>query len=88
MAMFEEYFIFWVVQIFVLLLGISLGHSILIYKMRKEENKRRELELALLEKRAAVLKDGKQIARDLEDVLYKAKVQQEINDILKKKGSF
>lgn len=86
--MFEEYLIFWVVQIFILVLGISLGHSILIYKMRKEENKRREFELALLEKRVAALKEGKQMAHDLEEVLYKAKVQQEINDILKKKGSF
>jgi hypothetical protein len=85
--MFEEYLIFWIVQVFVLLLGLSLGHSVLIFRIRKEENKRRELELALLEKRAAMLCEGKQIAHDLEEVLYKAKVQQEINDILKKEGS-
>jgi len=86
--MFEQYVIFWVVQVFILLFGVSIGHSILIFKIRKEENKRRELELSLLEKRSEVLKEGKQIAHDLEEVLYKAKVQQEINDILKKKGSF
>jgi len=86
--MFEEYLIFWIVQVMILLLGVSVGHSILVFKIRKEENKRRELELSLLEKRAEVLKDGKQIAHDLEEVLYKAKVQQEINDILKKKGTF
>ena len=85
--MFEEYLIFWIIQILIVLLGLSLGHSILVFKIRKEENKRRELEIALLEKRAAMLSEGKQIARDLEDVLYKAKVQQEINDILKKKDS-
>jgi hypothetical protein len=85
--MFEEYIIFWTLQILIVLLGISLGHSILVFKIRKEENKRRELEIALLEKRAAMLSEGKQFARDLEDVLYNAKVQQEINDILKKKGS-
>jgi hypothetical protein len=85
--MFEEYLIFWIIQILIVLLGFSLGHSVLVFKIRKEENKRRELELAVLEKRAAMLSEGKQIARDLEDVLYKAKVQQEINDILKKKGT-
>lgn len=85
--MFEEYFIFWIIQVFILLLGISIGHSILMFKIRKEENIRRELEIALSEKRAALLKEGKQIARDLEEVLYKAKVQQEIDDILKKKES-
>ena len=86
--MFGEYIIFWTIQIFVLILGISIGQSVLIFKIRKEENIRRQLELSLLEKRAEVLKEGKQIAHDLEEVLYKAKVQQEINDILKKKGSF
>jgi hypothetical protein len=34
-----------------------------------------------------VLKEGKQIARDLEEVLYQAKVQQEIDDIIKKDKS-
>lgn len=86
--MFGEYIIFWTIQIFILILGISIGQSVLIFKIRKEENIRRQLELSLLEKRAEVLKEGKQIAHDLEEVLYKAKVQQEINDILKKKGSF
>jgi hypothetical protein len=85
--MFEQYVIFWTVQVLILLFGVSVGHSILVFKIRKEENKRRELELALLEKRSEVLKEGKQIAHDLEEVLYKAKVQQEINDIIKKKNS-
>jgi len=82
--MFEENVLFWIMQIFIILLGISIGHSILLLKIRKEENKRRHLELALLEKRSAVLKEGKQIAHDLEEVLYQAKVQQEIDDIIKK----
>jgi hypothetical protein len=85
--MFEENVLFWIIQIFIILLGISIGHSILLLKIRKEENIRRNLELALLEKRAAILKEGKQIARDLEEVLYQAKVQQEIDDIIKKDKS-
>ena len=88
MPMFEEYLIFWTALIFVLLLGLSIAHSILIVRIRRAENRRRELETALLEKRAKALRQGKQIAHDLEEVLYKAKVQQEIDDILKKKGSF
>jgi hypothetical protein len=82
-----ESLLFLTLQIFVLLLGISIGRSILILKTRREENKRRELELALLEKRASVLKEGKQIAHDLEEVLYQAKVQQEIENIIKKNKS-
>lgn len=82
--MFGEYIVFWILQGFVLLLGVSLGHSILVLKIRREENKRHELELALLEKRAEVLKEGKQMAHELEDALFKAKIQQEIDDIIKK----
>jgi len=82
--MFGEYALFWVIQAFVLLLGVSLGHSVLVLKIRREENRRHELELALLEKRAEVLKEGKQMAHDLEDALFKAKVQQEIDNIIKK----
>jgi hypothetical protein len=88
MPMFVEHLIFWTALIFVLLLGLSIAHSILIVRIRRRENRRRELETALLEKRAEALRQGKQIAHDLEEVIYKAKVQQEIDDILKKKGSF
>ncbi len=74
-------------QFFILILGISIGRSILILKLRREENKRRELEQSLLEKRITVLQEGKQIAHDLEEVLYQAKVQQEIENIIKKDKS-
>jgi hypothetical protein len=82
-----ESLVFWIIQVLILLLGVSIGRSILVLKIRKEENKRRELELAVLEKRAAVLQEGKQIAHDLEEVLYQAKVQQEIDNIIKKDKS-
>jgi hypothetical protein len=84
--MFEEYLIFWTALIFVLLLGLSVAHSILIIRIRRQENRRRELETALMEKRAEALRQSRQIARDLEEVMYKVKVQQEIDDILKKKS--
>lgn len=82
--MFEQIGIIIILQSLVLLFGISIGRSVLILKLRQEENKKRSLELAILEKRSEVLSRGKQIAHDLEDVLYKAKVQQEIDDIIRK----
>jgi hypothetical protein len=85
--MLGENLLFWIMELFLIILGISIGRSILILKLRREENKRRELELALLEKRASVLQEGKQIAHDLEEVLYQAKVQQEIENIIKKSKS-
>lgn len=80
----ENFLLFWLIQAFILILGVSLGHSAILLKLRHEENRKKELELTLLEKRADILQQGKKIAQDLEDVLYKAKVQQEIDDIIKK----
>lgn len=84
---FDLYLIAIILQLFVLLLGISLGRSILIYKTRKEENKKKEFELALMEKRVEILSEGKKIAHSLEEILYKAQVQKEIDDIIRKNGS-
>ncbi len=72
------------IQVFILILGISIGHSYILLRTRREENHKRELELSLLEKRSDILMQGKKIAHDLEEVLYKAKVQQEIDDIIRK----
>ncbi|MDD5675318.1 MAG: hypothetical protein PHC61_14200 [Chitinivibrionales bacterium] len=73
------------VELAALVFGISIGRGMLVYKMRQEENKKRELELALMEKRADIIRQGKKIAHDLEEVLYKTQVQQEIDDIIRKK---
>lgn len=70
---------------FIFLLGIAVGHSILVLKIRKEENKKRELELALIEKRERVLKESKKISSNLEELLYKVHVQQEIDNIIRNK---
>ena len=82
--MVENFLLLWLIQGFILILGIAVGHSAILLKLRNEENKKKELEIALLEKRAEILQQGKKIAQDLEDVLYKAKVQKEIDDIIKK----
>jgi len=76
--------IIWFIQIFVFLLGVAIGHSIILLKIRREENRKKELELALLEKRSDFLSQNTQIASDLEEALYNAKVRQEIDDILRK----
>ncbi|MDR0331072.1 MAG: hypothetical protein LBH93_05140 [Chitinispirillales bacterium] len=82
--MIESNLLFWIVQAFILLLGISIGHSIILLRLRREENRKRELELTLLEKRTDVLRQGRKVAQDLEDALFKAKVQQEIDDMIRK----
>lgn len=83
-AMAPSFIIILLVQVFILLLGLSIGHSVILLRLRAEENRKRELELSLLEKRSDILVKGKKIAHDLEEVLYKAKVQQEIEDIIRK----
>jgi hypothetical protein len=72
------------IQICIFLLGISIGHSVVLLKIHREENRRKELELSLLAKRSDLLSQSKMIAHDLEEALYNAKVRQEIDDILRK----
>jgi uncharacterized membrane protein len=74
----------WFVQLFVFLFGVAIGHSIIQLRIRREENRKKELELALLEKRSELLSESTQAASDLEEALYNAKVRQEIDDILSK----
>jgi hypothetical protein len=77
----------WILQIMVVLLAVSLGKSILVYKIRQEENRKRQLELSMFDRRAKVLEDGKKNVVNLEDMLYKAQLQKEIDDIIRKSGT-
>ena len=79
-----EFLLFWVLQLFVFLVGVAVGHSILLLKIRHQEGKNRMMELKVLEKRQEILRQGKIVANDLEEALYKAKIQQEIDDIIRK----
>lgn len=76
--------VFWILQLFVFLLGISIGHSVLILKIRREKNRSKALEIAILDKRKEVLMQGRKVATDLEEILYKAKIQQEIDNLTRK----
>jgi hypothetical protein len=78
-----DIFIFWMVQVLVFLLGVSIGHSILILRIRREENRKRELELALIDKRSEAIKQGT-MGANLEEVLYHARIQREIDEITRK----
>ncbi|MCL2690033.1 MAG: hypothetical protein FWE57_09350 [Chitinispirillia bacterium] len=80
----ENTIIFWIVNTLIFLFGIAVGHSYLLLRLRREDNRRRELEIMLIERRSEVLKHSKAAAKDLEDVLYKVKIQQEIDDIIRK----
>ncbi|MBD3242794.1 MAG: hypothetical protein GF331_19535 [Chitinivibrionales bacterium] len=81
-----EFLLFWILQLFVFLVGVTVGHSVLLYKIRQQEGKNRSTELKILERRQEVLRQGKVIASDLEEALYKARIQQEIDDIIRKGG--
>lgn len=78
------FILFLFIQMFILILGASIGHTVVLLRLRNQENRKKELELLLLEKRAEILQQGKKIAHDLEEVLYKAKIQQEIDDMIRK----
>lgn len=82
-----EILLFWILQLFLLVLGVSIGHSILVLKIRRERNRAKALDLALLDKRKEVLMQGHKVATDLEEVLFKAKIQQEIDNITRRDGS-
>lgn len=71
---------------FIFALGFSLGRSWLSLHVRREENRRKELVLAIFEKRSSVIKESKEISDNLEDLLYRVTVQQQITDLTSKKG--
>jgi len=79
--------IFLLLQMLIFLFGIAVGHSLLLLKIRKENNRSKALEIALINKRKQMMSQGKRIADDLEEVLYKAKIQQEIDNIIRKNSS-
>jgi hypothetical protein len=83
----DTYILITIVNLLVLLLGVSVGRSVLLLKIRREENRRRELELELLEQRSDIIERGKLVAADLEDLIYRAHVQQEIDKLIRKKGA-
>ncbi len=71
-------------QLFLVLLAVSLGRMVYIYRIRKEENRRKELELSIMEKRTQILAEGKKIAHNLEELLFNAQIQKEIDDMIRK----
>ena len=70
--------------VFIFLLGVTFGHSLLILKLRKEENKRRELELSILSKKPPAQLKRVSLNESLEEMLFKAEVEKEINNLLRK----
>ncbi len=85
--MIYNYLILCVASVFIFLLGITIGHSFFVLQLRKEENRKRELELAILDKRSHILKESKKISNNLEELFYKVQVQEEIDKITKNKDS-
>jgi hypothetical protein len=79
-----EFVLLWVLQLFVFLAGVAVGHSIMRYKIRQQEGRNRIVELKVLEKRQEILRQGKLIANDIEEAIYKVRIQQEIDNIIRK----
>jgi len=79
-----ELVLFWILQLFVFLVGAAVGHTVLLYRVRQQEGRNKLLELKLMEKRQEILQQGRLVANNLEEVLYKAKIQREIDDIIRR----
>ena len=69
---------------FVFALGFSMGKTWLQLKARQVENDKRSLELAITERRSAIITESKEVSRHLEDLLYRVSVAKQIEDITAK----
>lgn len=79
-----ELVLFWILQLFVFLVGVAVGHTILLYRVRQQEGRNKQLDLKVMEKRREILQQGRMVAHNLEDALYKARIQREIDDIIRR----
>jgi hypothetical protein len=81
--MIEEYIIFICAQVFLILLGISLLHIIQTIHNRKKRNQTCHIKTNIDDLTIKSINDNNKVSPILEDAIYKAKVRQEINDIIK-----
>ena len=81
--MINELVILLILIVFLMILCISVGKTLMNIELYRQSNKKLRLEQFLLDQKERILKDGKKVAMDLEDVLYKARIQQQIDDMSK-----
>jgi hypothetical protein len=71
-------------NLLIFLLGFTLGRSLITLRLRREENKRRILELRMLEKRGEVFPEGQDGSGSLEELIYRAQIHEEIEKLIRK----
>jgi hypothetical protein len=79
-----EYILLLTCNLLIFLLGFTLGRSFITLRIRKEENRKRALELKMLEKRAEVFPEGGERPGSLEELIYRAQIQEEIEKLIRK----
>ena len=67
-------------------MGFSLGRTWLTLRTRVEENRRRELELMIFDKRCSVIRESKELSGNLDELLYRVSIQKEIGELTDKPG--
>ena len=61
--------------------GIAIGHSKTAVRLRVEENRKREIEHDIIQKRAQLMKAREKITENIDDLIFKANVHREIENI-------
>lgn len=69
--------------LFFFILGVAIGHSKTIIKIRKEENKKKEIEASVLKERSEILKAKQKISENIDELIFRAKIHNEIENITK-----
>lgn len=69
--------------LFFFIMGITIGHSKSIIKIRQEENRNKEIEANLLRERTEILKAKQKISENIDELIFRAKVHSEIENITK-----
>lgn len=69
--------------LFFFIMGITIGHSKSIIKIRREENRKKEIEADLLRERSEILKAKQKISENIDELIFRAQVHNEIENITK-----
>lgn len=69
--------------LFFFIMGITIGHSKSIIKIRQEENRKKEIEANLLKERNEIIKAKQKISENIDELIFRAKVHNEIENITK-----
>ncbi|MFW5959778.1 MAG: hypothetical protein ACOCSE_01505 [Chitinivibrionales bacterium] len=63
--------------------GFSIGRSLFILRLRKEENRKRELELQMVREKQKLLEDKSRLSKALNSIMFRTKIRDEIDRLTK-----